>query len=265
MSLKSKKILGISITTSSKKEILEFLNKGLENTEKNGQKIRLIVTPNPEQVVLARTNSHFADILNRADVAIPDGIGLVWGSRILYPESHLKRITGIEFMEDLVKLAAKERIPIGLIGGRGGVAVQALECLRQKYPRVLGWAMEPGEISDNGYKDYNFYNIYKKIEETRTQIVFVGLGAPKQEYFMHELRIKIYELGIKTPIVFMSVGGAFDEISGRLPMTPKFIERYGLKWLWRLILEPWRWKRQLALFEFIFLVFKEKLRYDKKV
>lgn len=257
MSLKKQKILKISLTISSKKEILENIQKGLKNMAKNGQKSLYLVTPNPEQVVLAHKNSHFAEFINQADVAIPDGVGLVWAYGFLGLPGPLKRITGVALMEDLMQLAEKERIPVGLIGGRGGVAVAAFECLQQKYPRVIGWAIEPPELEDGAQKEF-LESIAQKIKETKTQMVFVGLGAPKQEFFIEKLRTQIPE--INKPVLFMSVGGAFDEISGRLPMPPKFIDRYGLKWLWRLILEPWRWKRQLALLEFIGLVLKEKIR-----
>jgi len=256
MRLNSKKILGISITTNVKEEILEYFKKCLENTGKTGVKSLTIVTPNPEQVVLAQKNPHFAEFLNRADVAIPDGIGVVWASRILNPIVHISRITGVELIEDLVGLAAKQGYRIGLIGGRGGVAVRALECLRQKYSGVNGWGEDGPEID---IKSDQFGQLIKRIKKTKTQIIFVGLGAPKQEYFIEKLKVQMAKLKQEKTVVFMSVGGSFDEISGRLPMPPKFIDRYGLKWLWRLSLEPWRWKRQLALLEFIGLVLKEKL------
>ncbi len=288
MRLKTKKILGISLTLNSKKEILEFVQKGLENTEKTGQKSFILVTPNPEQVVLAGKFPHFADILNRADIAIPDGIGLVWADRFLHPKPHLQKVTGVQLMQDLAQLAADEGYTIGLIGGRGDVAVKALECLRQKYPRVLGWAEEAPELKiksdqleQSDQLNYYIEEITKKIKETKTQMIFVGFGAPKQEFFIEKLELSLRAVAKQSiriasplrkdsgqaersrddrkPILFMSVGGAFDEISGRLPMPPKFIDRLGLKWLWRLIIEPWRFRRQLSLFEFIWLVLQEKM------
>lgn len=270
MSLKSTKILGISVTTNTKKEILEFLNNGLKKSGKNGKKTFTIVTPNPEQVVLAHKNAHFENILNRADVAIPDGIGLVWADRILGGKRGVSRISGLEFMEDLVEMAVKQGYRIGLIGGRGGVAVKALECLQKKYPTLAGWTMEPGEIDLSNLSTLSDL-IREKIQKTKTRLVFVGLGAPKQEYFIEAVsglprKDSGQELSAVS-CIFMSVGGSFDEISGRLPRSPKFIDRYGLKWLWRLILEPWRWKRQLALAEFIWLVlsafFKSRLSLER--
>jgi len=288
MSLKLKKILGVSITASSKEEILEYLKKCLENKGKTSAKSLIIVTPNPEQVVLAQKNFHFAEILNRADVAIPDGIGVVWASRILNPIVHISRMSGVEFMEDLVKIAAERHVPIGLIGGRGGVAVEALECLEKKHSGLGGWAMDGPELEIKSFchpawrdpwsetvqplMDSRFHgndrveldqfinHLVDRIEKDHTRIIFVGLGAPKQEYFIDALARQFQISNFKFQIILMAVGGAFDEISGRLPMPPKFIDRYGLKWLWRLILEPWRWRRQVALLKFMWLVFIEKIR-----
>jgi len=270
MGLKSKKILGISITIDSKKTILEYIEKYLE---KSSEKPLHIATPNPEQIVYAQKDKHFLEILNQADVAIPDGIGLALAIRV-------KRIPGVELMEDLVKLAAIRGYGVGLIGGRGNIAVEALECLIRKFPSLSGWAFEPGEI-DLG----NLGNLREKIQKTKTRLVFVGLGAPKQEYYIarlardlslrgaslgatrQSLDLPAGKAGIASPsersrndgVVLMAVGGSFDIISGRTPRAPWIVRNMGLEWLWRLIREPWRWRRQLALVKFIWMIVREKL------
>lgn len=244
MGLKSKKILGISVTIETKEDILEYIGKYLE---KLSEKPMVIVTPNPEQIVEAKRDPHFAKILNQADVTLPDGIGLAF---VIKQE----RVPGVEFMEDLVKLAAGRGYPIGLIGGRGNIAVEALECLQAKYPGLKGWAIEPEEKTIG--------EIGRKITNTKTRIIFVGLGAPKQEYFIeaisHQLSaIRRSEDGrLKTDdsCIMMSVGGSFDIISGRTPRAPHAIQAVHLEWLWRLFREPWRFRRQLALFKFLWLL-----------
>ena len=331
MSLNAVKMLGISVTISPKDKILEYLEKGLEKRlafrsqlSAKQKKTLVVVTPNPEQIVLAQEDTHFAKILNRADVALPDGIGLAIASRFLsyhvspipYHET-IRRIPGVEFMDDLAGLAAKRGYPIALIGGRAGVAVSVLECLRRKYPGLTGWAMEPGELpilpitnttpakrdpqccisdkdrkqhrdntTNNKYDQY-FQDIIRKIRKTRTRIIFVGLGAPKQEYFIEaisdlprgsgqvprnsgqelseksgqpeEKKLKAESWKLKAPLILMSVGGSFDIISGRTPRAPSFVRAIGLEWFWRLVHEPWRWKRQLVLVKFLWLVIREKL------
>ena len=130
MRRKTVNILGISIDLSSKKTILEELRKGLVKSsavsrQSSAKRIQptIIVTPNPEQIVLAYENPWFAKLLNEADVALPDGIGLVAAMRLFaqlsaisYQLSASQRIPGVEFMEDLVEMASKERVRIGLIG-----------------------------------------------------------------------------------------------------------------------------------------------------
>ena len=243
MGLKSKKILGISVTTETKETILEYIEKYLK---KSSEKSCIIATPNPEQIVAAQKNKRFARILNQADVTLPDGIGLAFVVK-------QKRIPGVEFVEDLVKLAAIRGYTIGLIGGRGNIAVEALECLQVRHPGLKGWVLDPGDVDVGNLG--NLGDLQDKIQKTNTKIVFVGLGAPKQEYFID--RIKRQVSGV-TPAVLMSVGGSFDILAGRVARAPHAMQAFGLEWLWRLVCEPWRWKRQLRLLQFLQLVIRER-------
>jgi len=235
MRLNAVKILGISITTNSRKEILEEIQKYLDLPAKKQQKSLKIYTPNVEQLVLASKNPAFAGILNQADVAIPDSIGVVWAGNVLTKNGPKTVIPGVEFMEDLVRLAASRHVPIGLIGGKGKVAVEAFDCLHKKYPDLLGWASDVPSILQ------------------KAGIIFVALGAPKQEYFIEETTVKT------KGVVFMAVGGSFDMLSGRLRRAPFAMRKLGLEWFWRLLLEPWRIVRQFALIKFVGMVLKEKL------
>ena len=249
MGLHAEKILGINITSDSKKTILEELEKRLTHQGKNGVGCVTVVTPNPEQIVYAKRDRRFADILNRADVAIPDGGGIVWAYRTLGGKEHLRRIPGVEFMEDLVAIAAKRGVTIGLIGGRGDLAVRTLECLLAKYPGLRGWAVDPDSVS--------LTFLAEKIRKTNARIVFVALGAPKQEYFIARLRRECQMPNAKCQI-FMSVGGSFDIIAGRIPRAPAWMRGLGLEFLWRLFREPRRFGRQLALVKFVWLVLRER-------
>ncbi len=258
------KVLGISISDTSKKEILEEIQKYLSQERKITQKNLKIFTPNTEQLVLAHKNSVFAAVLNRADVAIPDTGGVVWASTILTKNPIRKPIPGVEFMEDLVQLAEKCHVPIGLIGGRANLAVDTLNCLRQKYKLLQdSWAQDGPEIDGNTLPDDIYFGrLGRRIIREGTRIVFVALGPPKQEYFIERLSREVHG------VIFMAVGGSFDILSGRLRRAPKwvrnmkipfFMNSIGSEFLWRLILEPWRFRRQLALIEFVWLVFREKL------
>jgi len=309
MRLNAVKVLGINITIDPKEKILEEIEKYLSKSsklkvksEKLGEKPLIIVTPNPEQIVYAASDSHFTDILNRADVAIPDGIGTVWGLRKIRRLGNMnsvKRISGVDLMEELVSIADKQGVKIGLIGGKGNLAVDTLECLQKKHPKLIGWGEDGPECtvqstlqqnsgqaklkvkSYGGEKEY-FKTLIEKIITTQTQIVFVGLGAPKQEYFIEQLKVSFdktqvksfgktqdkqsalredsgqAKLKVNTPLIFMSVGGAFEMISGRVKRAPGWIRSAGFEWAWRLAIEPWRWRRQLALARFVWLVMRER-------
>ncbi|HUD19552.1 MAG TPA: WecB/TagA/CpsF family glycosyltransferase [Patescibacteria group bacterium] len=332
MSLHAVKMLGINITNSSKEIILKEIQKSLEfgrkwgnNSPKNGSNTIIIVTPNPEQVVYAKNHSRFRDILNRADIAIPDGVGLVWASKILF-SSRLtidglrltSAIPGIDLMQSLVQVAEKRHVPIALIGGGGDLALKTFECLQQKFPGVSGLAMsapkfvispsglafaqdrESGELQGRefrqndgeinftlGFENVETYvqKVTEKLKDAGVQMVFVGLGAPKQEYLIERLSLSLRgvpnlsrdDAAIPTKreiassatssgsrndkkIILMSVGGSFDVIAGRIRRAPVLVRSIGFEWFWRLLKEPWRIRRQLALLKFVFLVMKERYR-----
>ncbi len=255
-------ILGVQVSTLDEDLILEYTRKYLARNEKNDVKPLVIFTPNPEIVVYARKDEKFKSLVNTAQINLCDGFGLVWASQVL-GKPRLRRITGADFAEKLVKLAADLGVGIGLIGGRPGVAVRALECLKKKYPGLKGWGEErisfchsrgaAGQPREDWIPDQVGDDILKRIQETKPGLVLVGLGAPKQEYFINLLTTN-YHLQT-TPIVFMAVGGAFDFWAGRVRRAPKFLQNLGLEWAWRLILQPWRLKRQLSLLKFIRLVY----------
>jgi N-acetylglucosaminyldiphosphoundecaprenol N-acetyl-beta-D-mannosaminyltransferase len=161
-SLPSTKILGTKITTASKEDILEFISKCIEKREDKIQ----IVTPNPEILVYAIRSSSFQDILNNAQISLPDGVGLLAADRIL-EKSINERITGTDMVDDLCRLASKRAFTVGFIGGGRGVAEKASECLVKKYPNLIVLIAS---------EDIAPASIKKHID-----ILFVALGAPRQE------------------------------------------------------------------------------------
>ena len=310
MDLQTTTILGIKITLNDKKDIINYVLDYLQ--KKSGQPL-VIFTPNPEQIIQARENPEFSRVLNRGDINLPDGQRLVWADKLVgsaqlavdrqkpqtanrKPQT-LLRIAGIEFMEELVKAAAKKDYPIALIGGREESAAGALNKLKQKYPGLKGWAEKSPEfrirnqesgimdkkispdsmfiIQDSSLQIKDYFNqLAKRIIRSNTKLVFVGLGAPKQEIFIKAISQQLSAVrqsedgkpstrtqaeGLKvesSPIILMSVGGAFDILSGKLPRVPKVLSN--LEFIWRLILEPGRFIRQLRLLKFIYLVYKQR-------
>ena len=273
--LEKKFVLDVGITNSTKQEVLEYITKGLE---KNGKKY-FIVTPNPEILVLAHEAKEYKKILNNAEIALPDGVGVIIAGKIL--GVRLKgRITGVELLESLCMTVAGKPITVGFLGGGQGIADKTAECLVQKYPGLKVVFAESGNPDDNTvslvkekilrYYDTKILRENRKKEKSPNilisqypnislDILFVAFGAPKQEIWISENLDKI-------PVrVAIGVGGAFDYVSGQVPRAPDFIQKLGFEWLFRLIRQPWRIKRQFALLEFMYLVLKEKLASKRAI
>lgn len=249
----SLQILGVGVSSTSEVKALKFVRKNLKKKKKFW-----IATPNPEMLVKAQRQAWFKRALNASSLAIPDGIGLVLASKILFGRKGLKkRVAGVDFMLALCRQARKEGWKVFLLGGRPGVAGEALEVLKNRFPGLEGKAYEgPRLRMENGQlkveKEENEKAI-KMINKFRPHLLFVGFGMGKQEVWIVKFLPKLKVGGA------MVVGGSFDLISGRARRAPKILQKKGLEWLWRLIFQPWRIKRQLALLEFLFLVGRQKL------
>ena len=235
--MKTIKILGVTITSEKRNFILEYLFDRL----KTGENKTFIITPNPEMLVYASKHLDYQDKLNHATIALPDGVGLFFASGLMGGRLE-ERITGVDFIETLCEASRKKTMSIGFLGGKDTVAKRTAERLQKRYPWV-SVVFAGSEWSERGFLD-------KK--ERSIDILFVAYGVPKQEEWIYE---HLPSLPVKAA---MGVGGAFDFISGAVPRAPFLIRFLGFEWLFRLIMQPWRFRRQLALLEFVFLVFKER-------
>lgn len=264
--LPSVKILGTDITTASESEVLEYIFKRLENPSKKFY----IVTPNPEILMLGTRSKRFQDVLNGATLSLPDGIGVLIAGRIL-KKKIIGRITGTDLMEKICAVASNRPINIGFLGGSRGVAEKASECLREKYPglRVVfvgeKWKNEVwGPVSPHPHSsssprasfglrvDNGGPPVEPPLTRPHIDILFVAFGAPKQEEWIAK------NLDSIDVTVAMGVGGAFDYVSGKVRRAPKFMRDMGMEWAFRLAMQPWRIKRQLALPRFAYAVLRER-------
>lgn len=227
-----RKLLGVDFSIASKKEVLEYIVKNLD------QKY-YVVTPNPELVIIANAIPAYKKVLNDAKIALPDGVGIMWAGKML-GVSLGEKITGVDLLESLCKEVAKRPITVGFLGGGSKIAEKTAECLKKRHFGL--------KISFFGSEIENFKDL------KGTDILFVAFGSPKQELWIAD---NLKKLPVRVAI---GVGGAFDMISGKVPRAPLFIRNLGLEWLFRLIIQPWRLKRQLSLLTFVFLVLKEKYR-----
>lgn len=252
--LRKKNILNVGITDASREEILEYIIKGLAQ---NGKKY-FIVTPNPEILVMASKNIDYQKVLNKAEIALADGIGVIIASQILGKPLR-ERVTGVDLLESLCLCVAEKPITVGFLGGRPGVAERTAKCLQLKYPHLkisfIGEEWTSKGFIHNNEKIEGSFKIPSSILyhlPSSVDILFVAFGAPKQELWMNE---NLDKLPVK---IAVGVGGSFDYISGNVKRASLLIRLIGFEWLFRLIVQPWRIKRQLTLLEFIWLVFKEK-------
>lgn len=246
--LPKKDILGVGITNSTESEVLEYVVNFIEK----GKGHLFITTPNPEILVYAKSHSGYTDILNSADISLADGVGVIVAGVIL-GQSLKNRITGVDFMKNLCEKVSKKPITVGFLGGKGDVALKASECLRDAF-----WGLDVKLAEAGNPDDFTAKKIQKEFAKdqrpTTIDILFVGYGFPKQEEWIAK---HLPELPVR---VVMTVGGAFDTVSGSLPRAPKAMRKLGLEWLWRLFLQPSRWKRQLSLFTFMYLVVRERFK-----
>ena len=232
-SLKSHDILGVRINDLTFFELREQLRAWL-----NGPSLRTIVTPNPEFILQARKDEAFRERLNQADLSVADGTGLKYALAALSNERLENRQTGVDLLEELAALCAKEEKNLLLFGGLHGSAQQAAGALRTRYPALDVRAYEPGLMKESRHELKVAPADLEAIGLHAAAVLAVGLGQGKQEQFIAQ-----YANGFPTIRIAIGVGGAFDTIGGRLPRAPASWRRAGLEWLWRLRLEPHRWPR----------------------
>lgn len=268
-------LLGVEITSATTSQILEYLLQGLKNT---GEKF-FIATPNPEILVFAQNHPSFKKVLNEAKIALPDGVGIIFAGQILR-RPFKERITGVDFLEMVCREIAEKPITVGFLGAGPGIAEAAADCLKKKYSG-LKVVFASDEWREGPVPGFPHASVSSHIRFTTTSvravgslstratppnlianhkseidILFVAFGFPKQEEWIAENLPKI-------PVrVAIGVGGAFDYISGNVTRAPRWIQKAGFEWFYRLIRQPWRLKRQLALLKFIYLVLKEKLKQN---
>lgn len=234
-----KTVLGVNIDDINMDQAVEIVEKWLRgkgpaSPAKRGEK-HYIVTPNPEFLVAAQKDNVFRKILNEADLSIPDGVGLKLSGKIK------NTVYGIDLMERLVSKAADYGFTVGFLGGAKGVAEKCAECLLQKYPKLkISYMISGGIVNEKGESENKSL--------PKVDILFVAFGHIKQEKWIAQ---NLNKLDVK---VAMGVGGAFDFLSGKVPRAPEWIRNLGFEWLFRLIVQPWRIKRQMSLIKYLLML-----------
>lgn len=222
-------ILGVGVDAYDKKEALDTLLIFLKE-EKN----HTVFTPNPEIVIEAEKDKKLMNILNAADMVVADGIGIVWASRFAQKRLH-ERVAGFDLLLALFEQIKTEDYSLYFFGGAPGVAQKAKKIMRRKYKglKIIG-------VQDGYFDEEKEKLIIEDIKTKKPDILLVGLGVPKQEKWIDAHK----ELPVK---ISMGVGGSFDAMAGTFKRAPEFFLRHNLEWLYRLLKQPKRIKRQLRL------------------
>ncbi|MBU1165069.1 WecB/TagA/CpsF family glycosyltransferase [Patescibacteria group bacterium] len=233
------KILGVKIDNTTKYQAMQKIASFLKS-----EKQHYIVTPNPEFLVAANKDKEFKKVLNKADLSLPDGVGLVFASLFKIKE----RITGTDLIEDICKHAEKHCYTIYLLGGEKDIAHLSSCKLQKKCKRLKIAGYQDGMTSESTNLDH--------INVAQPDILFVAFGHIKQEKWIKE---NLHSLpSVKIAI---GIGGAFDYISGRVNRAPVIMRGLGLEWMYRLAKQPKRAKRIYdAVIKFPILVIIDKIK-----
>lgn len=211
-----------------------------------GTKTACCVTPNAEMAYEALHDAQFCKVLNSADLVLPDGAGVVLGARIL--KTPLKqKVAGIEFAQNMLPIYEELGSRLYLLGSKPGVAELAAAKMLEKHPKLMICGTADGYFKDEA-------EIVRKINDASADVVYVCLGAPKQEYFMFNHRD---ELNVR---LMAGLGGTLDGIAGTVKRAPKWMIKFQLEWLYRLIKEPRRLGRMMRLPKFVFAAFKKRMK-----
>ncbi|NBD34691.1 MAG: WecB/TagA/CpsF family glycosyltransferase [Chloroflexi bacterium] len=230
-------LMGVPIHDVTPDETINLIARWIEDGGSHQ-----IATVNPEFLMQARTHPSFRAALKRAALCVPDGIGVMWAARLRGARLR-ERVTGSDIVPRLSRAAAQRGWRIFYLGAAPGVAERTAEILQSRHPglRVAGcYAGSPDPVEAP--------EIIARVRASQAEILFVAYGAPAQDLWLDQ------HLAQTGAAVGIGVGGSFDFVAGVAKRAPRWIQRLGLEWGYRLLREPWRWRRQLALPYFAWLV-----------
>ncbi len=243
-------ILSVNFEIKSKTEQLatvkDRLNRGL---------VTKIFTPNPQILLHAAKDKKALDILHSSDINLPDGVGILIAAKLLggdIPE----RISGIDFAEELLHLAAEKGYSVFLLGGKSGRAHKAERSLLEKIPHLNICGCHNGYFNKKGAENEK---VKKIIEQAHPDFLFVCLGSPiQEEWIINNLS------SLPSVKLAIGLGGSIDVWSGKLKRAPSLLRAYGLEWLWRTVKEPKRMKIFMDIPKFFICIEAQKRAFRKE-
>ncbi len=239
--MKKINIMGVNFDPVSPRQALDRASSLLE--EKGTS---LIVTPNPEILMNAAKSPALKEVLNNSDLVLADGIGVIYAAKILKKELK-QRVTGVDLMGSILDYLAKNDKSFFLLGAKEGHAKAAAEKISDKYHGIVCAGYH------HGYFDhYSESKIIELINSSKPDVLFIGLGSPRQELWAYKNLDKL------DTRICMCIGGAIDVYSGKVKRAPKWISKIGFEWLYRAVKEPSRFKRIVKLPVFLLKVMNAK-------
>lgn len=243
------KILGIEIDNITIDEAGKITKKLIQNSNKSCE---LIVAPNVEFIMNAQKDKDFFDILKSAKLATPDSVGVAIAGK-LQKKPLKQRIPGQAYFRKILEIGEKEGWTFYLLGGKGDTVERTIENVKKIYPQINIVGSHEGFFEKDSEE-----NVISEINKLQPNVLFVAMGAPRQEKWIYEHR---NELKVD---VAAGQGGTFDYEAGNIRRAPRWIQKIGMEWFWRLILQPSRIVRMMALPKYLItIVFKRDMTKGK--
>lgn len=240
--MNSIQVLGIRIDDVTMPEALARVDDFMQEA-----RVHQVVTVNPEFIVAAQQDEMFARALAESDLNLPDGANLLRAAQSQGTPLR-ERVAGTDFVWYLSGLAATAGWKVFLLGGRGGVGGQAGARLQGRYRKLQIVGMYEGSPNASDESE-----ILARINASEAELLFVAYGAPAQDVWIHTHRDQLTKVRVA-----IGVGGAFDFIAKRIRRAPTWMQTLGLEWLFRLVLQPWRVRRQWSLVTFTMMMLRQR-------
>ncbi|TXK75078.1 WecB/TagA/CpsF family glycosyltransferase [Paenibacillus sp. N3.4] len=240
------RIYGVPISKMGMQQTVAYLTNVIEERIPHQ-----IITANPIMVMAAQDDPAYLSMMQRAELIVPDGTGVVWAAGYV-GEPVAERVPGYDLLQELMKVGEKKSWKVYLLGASTEVIQAAADRLRSTYPGITLVGVRDGYFGETQDEE-----VIQDIVDAAPDLLFVGRSAANQEPWIAK-----YKEQIGVPVM-MGVGGSFDVLSGKLKRAPVFFQKLRLEWFYRLLQEPWRYKRMLLLPKFALKVMRDKEKVTK--